>query len=189
MKDEGKDQSRYVALLQNLEAAAPEIKRLADEDRIDVVLRAFGADTVDFDPASPPTPTDPRTDIGAGLHKLFDDFAGRKPLALLLLSDGADTGGVYNTLDEARRYRAIPCPVHAFACGDPKTRNNVKAISVESAVAEPSPVMAKGELTVRTVIDAPVLSARRSASSCCSTVRKCARKMSSWRTRAATRSS
>jgi uncharacterized membrane protein len=155
VKDHGKDQSRYAALLQHLEEAGPEIKRLVDEDRIDVVFRAFGAEVVEFDPASPLPPTDARTDIGAALRKLHEDFAGKKPLAVLLLTDGADTGGVFNTLDEARRYRAIPCPVNAFAFGNPNTPNNVRAVSVESAVAEPSPVMAKGELTVRTVIDAP----------------------------------
>ncbi len=155
VKDHGKDQSRYSAVLQYLEEAAPEIKRLVDEDRIDVVFRAFGAEVVEFDPASPPAPTDPRTDIGAALRKLHDDFAGKKPLAILLLTDGADTGGAFNSLDEARRYRAVPCPVNAFALGNPNTPNNVRAVSVESAVAEPSPVMAKGELTVGTVIDAP----------------------------------
>ena len=111
VKDHGKDQSRWSALLQHLDEAAPEVKALAEEEKIDVVYRAFGADVVEFDPAQPLPPTDPRTDIGAALRKVNEEFAGRKPRAVLVLSDGADTGGVYNTLDEARRFRALPCPV------------------------------------------------------------------------------
>jgi uncharacterized membrane protein len=155
VKDHGKDQSRYGALLQHLDEAAPEIKRLADEEKIDVVFRAFGADVVELDPAEPPPPTDPRTDIGTALHKLYEEFAARRPFALFLLSDGADNGIVYNAEDEARRYRALGCLVFTFGYGNPNTPNNVKAIAVVSAVAEPSPVKLKGELTVRTVIDAP----------------------------------
>ncbi len=155
VKDHGKDQSRWSALLQHLEEAAPELKLLAEEDKIDVVFRAFGADVVEFDPANPLAPTDPRSDYGDALRKLHEELAGRKPRAVLLLGDGADTGGAYNTLDEARRFRPLLCPVHVFAYGNPNTPNNVRAVSVIAAVAEPSPVMAKGDLTVRATIDAP----------------------------------
>ncbi len=155
VKDHGKDQSRWSALLQNLDEAAPEIKLLAEQEKIDVVFRAFGADVVEFDPANPLPPTDPRTDYGSTLHRIFEDFGGRKPFATFMLSDGADTGGPYNTLDEARRYRALTCPVYTFGYGNPNTPNNVRAISVVGVTAEPSPVMAKGELTVRATIDAP----------------------------------
>ncbi len=156
VKDHGKDQSRWSALLQHLDEAASEVKQLDEEDKIDVVFRAFGAEVVDFDPANPLPPTDPRTDIGSALRKLNEQFAGRKPLAVLLLTDGADTGGPYSALDEARRFRALSCPVHAFAYGNPNTPNNVRAVSVVSAIVEQAPVvMAKGDLTVRTTIDAP----------------------------------
>ena len=155
VKDHGKDQSRWSALLQHLEEAAPEIKKLVEDEQIDIVFRAFGAEVVEFDPAQPLPPTDPRTDIGAALHQIYEEFSGRKLRAVLLLTDGADTRGVHDTLKEARRFRGISCPVHAFAYGNPNTPNNVKAIAVVSAVAEPSPVMAKGDLTVVVTLDAP----------------------------------
>ena len=131
------------------------MKQLADEDKIDIVFRAFGVDVADFDPANPATPTDPRTDIGLALHKVHEEFSGRKLRAVILQSDGADTGGTYNTVDEARRWRALACPLNTFGYGNPNTPNNVRAIAITGIAAEPSPVMAKGDLTIRATIDAP----------------------------------
>src|SRR5262249_13644346 len=151
----GKDQSRWSALLQHLDDAQPELQALEKEFSVKVQYRAFGSTVVEFDPANPLAATDSRTDIGGALHQLGLDFARSKPLAAFLLSDGADTGGEFSALKKAGEWNDRSVPVNVFAYGNPNTPTNIRFVAVTHAVAEPSPVPSKGDLTVHATLDAP----------------------------------
>lgn len=73
---------------------------------------------------------------------------------MLLLSDGADNGGV-PALAEAARWNNLGTAVHTFACGNPGTtpRQNDAALTAIATAPQPF-VPVKGKLTVKLAIDA-----------------------------------
>jgi uncharacterized membrane protein len=155
--DEDGHTPRWEALLRHLDESSAEFRRLREQSRIETVFVRFGGDVTDFDPAAPGLPDGKRTDTGLALRTAFDRRdQQRRPLAVLVLSDGADTGGRHPVLAEAARWRNLPCPVHTFAYGRTDTgagRHDVRLVSVTT---EPGPtVPLKGELTVRVTVDAP----------------------------------
>jgi uncharacterized membrane protein len=154
--DESDNRSRWDALLQHLRDAGPALRRLHDEGQIEVIYSKFADGTVPLNPEEPGLPDGKRTDIGAALHKLFEEREGqRPPRGLLILSDGADNGNSRTPpLTEAARWRALPCPVHTFTYGKTTTNDRQSDVVLTAIVADPSPVPVKGELTVRAAIDA-----------------------------------
>ncbi len=155
IQDEFDGLSRWDLVLRSLRRSEAALARLRDELRVDVIFHRFAGDTVDFQPDSPGKPDGKRTDFGAMLRRLYDGRDGRQPLrGLLILSDGADNG-TSPALAEAARWRGLPCPLHVFACGKPTTTDRQNDVAITAISTEPSPVPAKGKLTVKLTLDAP----------------------------------
>ncbi len=155
IQDEFDGLSRWDLVLRSLKRSEAALARLRDEQQVEVIFHRFAGDTVDFRPDDPGKPDGKRTDFGAMLRRLYDSRDGRQPLrGLLILSDGADNGTT-PALAEAARWRSLPCPVHVFACGKPTTTDRQNDVAITAVTTEPSPVPAKGKLTVKLSIDAP----------------------------------
>jgi uncharacterized membrane protein len=157
IQDESGHQSRWELLLRTLRESAPELDRLSEEQQVDVRFYKFADDVVEFQPNEPGVADGKRTDTGAALRTLFEQRDGQQPPRyLLLLSDGADNGNARTpALSEAARWRTLPCPIHAFACGNPTTAERQNDVAISSLATEPALVPSKGKLTVKLGIDAP----------------------------------
>ncbi len=157
IQDEANHQSRWELLLRTLRKSAPELERLHDQQQVDVRYYKFAAETAEFQPDDPGTADGPRTDTGAMLRDLYDRREAAQPLRyLLLLSDGADNGSNRTpALAEATRWRSLPYPVHAFACGNPTTADRQSDVAITAIATEPALVPIKGRLIVKLMIDAP----------------------------------
>jgi uncharacterized membrane protein len=159
IQDESNRQSRWDLLLRTLRESGPELERLREQQQIDVRFFKFSADTAPFDPNDPGIADGKRTDTGAMLRALYEQRDSQQPPRyLLLLSDGADNGSARTpALSEAARWRTLPCPLHAFACGNPTTADRQNDIAIVSLATEPAIVPSKGKLTVKLGVDAPGL--------------------------------
>jgi uncharacterized membrane protein len=157
IQDEANHQARWELLLQTLRESGPELERLREDQQVDVRYYKFAGETSEFHPDNPGAADGPRTDTGAMLRNLFDRREGSQPLRyLLLLSDGADNGSNRTpALSEAARWRGLPCPIHAFACGNPTTADRQSDVAITAIATEPALVPIKGKLIVKLAIDAP----------------------------------
>jgi uncharacterized membrane protein len=157
IQDESNHLSRWDLLLRTLRESESELEQLWQEQQMDVRFYKFAADVAEFQPSDPGAADGKRTDTGAMLRALYDRRDGQKPPRyLLLLSDGADNGSARTpALSEVGRWRGLPCPVHAFACGNPTTADRQNDIAITSIATEPALVPSKGKLTVKLGIDAP----------------------------------
>jgi uncharacterized membrane protein len=157
IQDESGHQSRWELLLRTLRESAPELDRLSEEQQVDARFYKFAGEVVEFQPDDPGAADGKRTDTGAALRTLYEQRDGQQPLRyLLLLSDGADNGNARTpALSEAARWRTLPCPLHAFACGNPTTADRQNDVAITSVATEPALVPSKGKLTVKLGIDAP----------------------------------
>ncbi|HZV04199.1 MAG TPA: glutamine amidotransferase [Gemmataceae bacterium] len=157
IQDESGHQSRWELLLRMLRESGSELDRLREGQQIDVRFYKFAGDVEEFPLDEPGTADGKRTDTGAALRSLYEQRDGQQPPRyLLLLSDGADNGNARApALPEASRWRSLPCPIHAFACGNPTTADRQNDIAITSLATEPALVPSKGKLTVKLGIDAP----------------------------------
>jgi uncharacterized membrane protein len=157
IQDESGHQSRWELLLRTLRESGPELDQLREEQQMDVRFYKFAGEVAEFQPNDPGAADGKRTDTGAMLRDLYDQRDGQQPPRyLLLLSDGADNGSARTPpLSEAARWRGLPCPIHAFACGNPTTADRQNDVAITSLVTEPALVPSKGKLTVKLGIDAP----------------------------------
>jgi uncharacterized membrane protein len=157
IQDESGHQSRWELLLRMLRESGPDLDRLREEQQIDVRFYKFAGDVAEFQPDDPGADDGKRTDTGAALRALYEQRDGQQPPRyLLLLSDGADNGNARApALPEASRWRSLPCPIHAFACGNPTTADRQNDVTITSLATEPALVPSKGKLTVKLGIDAP----------------------------------
>ncbi|MGH7222764.1 MAG: glutamine amidotransferase, partial [Gemmataceae bacterium] len=157
IQDEAGNQSRWELLLRTLRESGPERDRLRQEQQMDVRFYKFAGEVVELQANDPGAADGKRTDTGAMLRALYEQRDGRQPPRyLLLLSDGADNGSARTpALSEAARWRGLPCPLHAFACGNPTTADRQNDVAITSLVTEPALVPSKGKLTVKLGIDAP----------------------------------
>jgi uncharacterized membrane protein len=155
IQDEFDSLSRWDLVLRSLKRSEAALARLRDEQQVDVIFHRFAGDLADLQLDDPGRPDGKRTDFGAMLRRLYDGRDGRQPLrGLLVLSDGADNGTT-PALAEAARWRGLPCPLHAFACGKPTTTDRQNDVALTAISAEPSPVPAKGKMVIKLTIDAP----------------------------------
>ena len=157
IQDESGHQSRWELLLRTLREGSPELDRLSEDQQADARYYKFAGDVVAFQPNDPGAADGKRTDIGAALRALFEQRDDQQPPRyLLLLGDGADNGNARTpALSEASRWRNLPCPIHAFACGNPTTTDRQNDVAITSIATEPALVPSKGKLTVKLGIDAP----------------------------------
>ncbi len=131
--------------------------RLREEQQVDVHFYKFAGDVAAFQSDDPGAADGKRTDTGAMLRTLYEQRGGQQPpRSLLLLSDGADNGNArIPALLEAGRWRGLPCPIHAFACGNPTTADRQNDVAITSLSTAPALVPSKGKLSVTLGIDAP----------------------------------
>jgi uncharacterized membrane protein len=151
--------SRWDRMLLDLRAAAPELKRL-EERGVEVRFVRFAADTQPFDPDNPGAADGPRTDTGQALRSLWERRDSSRPVAVLVLSDGADNcgaenGGKFRVLEEAERWKTV-CPVHAFGYGKDDTSDRRTDVVLTELTTDPTPLVPlKGGLAAVVKIDAP----------------------------------
>jgi uncharacterized membrane protein len=154
IQDEVNGQSRWAALLRSLRDCRPLLDRLHDEHNVSAVFYRFAGDVGDFDPDG--KADGPRTDFGQMLHTLFDRHRAERHLrGLIVLSDGADNGTLFQPLPLAAQWRSLPCPVSAVGFGKPTTGDKQSDIALTAINPDPSPVPVKGELTIKGTVDAP----------------------------------
>ena len=149
-------QARWDYLLQTLRDAGPALDRLRREQNVQVEFVRFADKVEPFNLDNPGQPDGKRTDVGAMLHALYDQYGGRRLRGLLVLSDGRANGAQrIDPMTEARRFRRLHCPIHTFAYGSPNTPNGQRDIAVTGVTASPPTVPIKNKITVRATIDAP----------------------------------
>lgn len=104
--------------------AAPSIAALGAE--LDVMWLAADGRATPLPAAasgSLPAPTEPRTDLGPALLGLRDALAGRRPEAVVLISDGADRGALGRTFAERgeaglkEALVSLPAPISVVTVG------------------------------------------------------------------------
>jgi uncharacterized membrane protein len=154
IQDEPGNRSRWDLAARQLKESGSVLKKLRDEQQIDIVFVRWADDVTDVQPDALGQPDGKRTETGQLLRALYERRQANRPmLGLLLLSDGADNG-VVPALAEAGRWRNLPCPLHAFACGNPTTSDRQNDIAITSITTYPAPVPVKGKLTVKLTVDA-----------------------------------
>jgi uncharacterized membrane protein len=154
IQDEYGGRSRWDAMQELLMDCTPHVEKLRDEHNVSVILYQFAEDAREFDPNGKADGR--RTDFGQMLQSLYKLHGRDRNLrGLLILSDGADNGTRVPALTEAARWRGLPCPISTFALGKPTTSDRQRDIAFTAITPEPSPVYAKGKLTVKGVLDAP----------------------------------
>jgi uncharacterized membrane protein len=144
----------------------PEVKEalehLKTRRQIDIVIYEAAEDVARYDPAG--DADGKRTDMGQWLHSLMRIHRNDRNLrGLLLFSDGADNGTRFATLDEAAKWRELPCPIHAFGAGSEATTKGHNDIIVTEVRAEqerqtggaPDSFYVKSPVRIKAVIDAP----------------------------------
>ncbi len=153
--DEFNNASRFkrVQDLLGADAVRAALKRLADEKKVEVVLYQ-GADEVKrFDPAV--TADGKSTDILRWLDDLRREAGGDIPVqAMLIFSDGVDTGDPARTLQKAGDFRGR-WPLVTFGLGQSTTTGADRDIALDLIVVEPQPVLAKGKMKIQVTVQAP----------------------------------
>jgi uncharacterized membrane protein len=153
--DEINGQSRWAYLQKLLKESGDSVRKLQDDQNVDVVFYRFAGDTSAVQPDDLGQADGKRTEIGAMLRSLYEGRDGqRRPVGLLVLSDGADNGKV-PSLTEAARWRQVPCPVHTFAFGKTTTSDRRSDIAVTAITSQPAVVPIKSLFTVNVTVDAP----------------------------------
>jgi hypothetical protein len=156
IQDEQSKQSRWEQTLRSIRNSEPALARLLEEHQVEVRWFAFDQELHPFDPDEPGQADGKHTDTGEALRQLFDRRDSQIPLrGLVLISDGADNGISVPALAEAARWRGVPCTIHTFACGNPRTSLKQNDVALTSISTSPSPfVPIKGKMKVKVTIDA-----------------------------------
>ena len=106
-----------------------------------------------YDPAS--QPTGKATDMGTWLHEIGQRHGTESNLrGLILLSDGADNGSTFATLEQAAQLRGT-CPIFPFGLGRPTTTSKSNDIELTDIRVEPDPIPVKGKIKVTGRVNAP----------------------------------
>lgn len=153
IKDEFNNQTRWQAVQSTLQRCENIIQRLQDERQISVVTVGFAHRLVDG--LENLTPSGPSSDYGGMLAQLWERFGQQPDLrGLLIVGDGADNGRRFQAALEARRFRAVRCPIHGFVVGQPVELDRRRDIAITEMSVEPNPAYIKGRMVFRAVIDA-----------------------------------
>jgi uncharacterized membrane protein len=156
--DEYNGQSRWDAARRLLQAPriAALLRRLQNEQKVEILYYQGAEDVRKYDPRG--KAVGKRTDVGQWLRALLKTHGGEQNLrGLVLLSDGADNGTRFPALEEAARWRGVPCPVSTFALGSPTTSPKQRDIAVTAIHPDPTVVPVKNKLTVKAMVNAPGL--------------------------------
>src|SRR5262245_24313872 len=158
IKDEFNNLSRWEnarRLLVDEPAVKSALKRLSQQQRVEVVMYMGADDVKKFDPDA--QPEGKRTEIGLWLHELWASHSREPNLrGLLLFTDGADNGTRYVALEKAALFKGT-CPINPFAMGQPNIAISQRDIGFvpNQIFVEPVLVPAKGKMTVKAYLDAP----------------------------------
>jgi uncharacterized membrane protein len=158
MTDEFNGQKRWDAARNLLEApaVAKRLRRLQNEQKVEILYYQGAEDVRKFDPKG--QATGKRTDVGQWLRSLLKVHGGEQNLrGLAILSDGADNGTRFPALEEAARWRGVPCPISTFALGSPTSDPTQRDIAVTAIHPDPQVVPVKNKLTVKAMVNAPGL--------------------------------
>jgi hypothetical protein len=158
INDEFNNQSRWEAAQRILRSPAVEalLRRLQNEQKVEIVYYQGAEDIARFEPGG--KALGKRTDMGQWLRALHKAHGGEQNLrGLVILSDGADNGTRYPTLQEAINWKNVPCPIYTFALGSPTTTGKHQDIIVTAIHPDPQVVPVKTKMTVKTMINAPNL--------------------------------
>ncbi|MCI0462935.1 MAG: glutamine amidotransferase [Gemmataceae bacterium] len=156
INDEQAGESRWERARRLLKAPGVEslLRRLQNEQKVEIVFYQASEVVRKFDPTS--KALGKRTDVGGWLHTLLKTHGGEQNLrGLVILSDGADNGTRHPALEQAARWRGVPCPVYTFALGSPTTTPKQQDIAVTAILPEPHIVPVKNKLVVKAKINAP----------------------------------
>jgi hypothetical protein len=156
--DEFNNQSRWEAAQRILRSPAVEalLWRLQKEQKVEVVYYQGAEDVSKFEPGG--KALGKRTDMGQWLRALRKAHGGEPNLrGLVLLTDGADNGTRYPTLQEAALWPGVPCLIYTFALGSPTTTGKHQDIAVTAIHPDPPIVPVKTKMTVKALVNAPGL--------------------------------
>ncbi|HYT91733.1 MAG TPA: hypothetical protein VEL76_23670, partial [Gemmataceae bacterium] len=156
IKDAFNGMSRWDAARHLLRAPpiAALLKRLQNEQKVEIIFYRASDEVRKFDPSG--KAEGKRTDIGHWLRSLLKLHGNEQNLrGLVLVTDGIDNGTRFPALEEAARWRGVPCPIYTFALGSETATLKQNDIAVTAIHPNPSPVPVKNKLLVKAVIDAP----------------------------------
>ncbi|GAB4137931.1 hypothetical protein [Thermopirellula anaerolimosa] len=151
--DELNGLSRYDAMLRAVSQAAPRLNQLAEE--VEIRAYAFDAETSpmtlrDGVPDLPSSPEGPQTAIGAALEDVLRIEAGKRVMATLLFSDGAQRA-LYprDALPQpaAMRMKSLDQRLFAFRFGKARGAAEARDLALED-LSCPDRVFVKNELTI-----------------------------------------
>ena len=71
--------------------------------------------------------------IGDAMGDTLDDARGRTVAAMILLSDGRESGGVVSTEEVARRFGAREIPIHVIGIGNAEEPRDIRLIDLDIA--------------------------------------------------------
>ncbi|MGE4620102.1 MAG: hypothetical protein AAEJ04_09875 [Planctomycetota bacterium] len=111
----GSDGVRSIADLPRLQSDAPLIPEEPPFDASNITLRGRVSR------------------IGDAMSDTVDDARGRTIAAMVLLSDGRDSGGVVSPEDVARRFGAREIPVHVIGIGNAEDPRDIRLIDLDIA--------------------------------------------------------
>jgi uncharacterized membrane protein len=152
-KDEYNNQTRFEALRATLDRCGDIFKKLQDENQISIVMLGFAGDVADWNDSV--LPDGKSSDYGTAINTAYARFGTQPNLrGMLVIGDGADNGRRYNAILEARRFKAIQCPVNSFVLGNSSNGLQQKDIAITNLTVEPSPVYVKGRMTIKAMVDA-----------------------------------
>lgn len=158
LTDELNDKSRWDRARQLLQASGvvERLERLQRQQKVEIVYYQGAEDVGRFDPEG--KPLGKRTNMGQWLHALAQLHGQDQRLrGLVLLSDGIDNGTRFPTLEQARRWRGLGCPIQPFGLGSPTTAPKQRDIGfVADRIQPPTlPVPIKHKITVKAEVNAP----------------------------------
>jgi hypothetical protein len=154
--DEFNNLSRWADALRILDNPTVKnaLKKLTDA-RVEIGYYQGADDFRAFDPNG--QPIGKATDMGTWLHEFQQRHGREKNLrGLILLSDGADNGNKFPTLEQATQLRlGGVCPLFAFGLGKATTTSKHNDIDLADIRVEPDPVPVKGQMKVTVLVNAP----------------------------------
>ncbi len=148
------NKTRFDAMRDALSAAAPELAKLQKEFELKAYTFDADAHEVPADAGRielPDKPDGPQTAIGAVLEDVVRREAGKRLLAVVLLSDGAQRAYPPRDLPAqtaAARLSHLDVPLYTLPFGQSRGLGEAKDVALKDLVANPT-VYVKNELSIR----------------------------------------